>query len=133
VSIYEPHSYVETSLKTPLSISLAAFTGLGWRHIAIPDATLALTDSELLAWVSERVRRHYIDEKGKCSLWGDIVGYEFAEAPHVSVHFDIEGKRVEAKAEESTPGSLSLGIGNKMVEVRKDGTVEIDFTNTEPK
>jgi hypothetical protein len=28
---------------------------------------------------------------------------------------------------------LSLGIGNKMVEVRKDGTVEIDFTNTEPK
>jgi hypothetical protein len=41
-----------------VSVTLAAFTGAPWRFIEIPDEMLSLGDSELLEWVSIRVREH---------------------------------------------------------------------------
>ena len=94
----------------------------------------SLSDDELLAWASTRVREHYRQEDGKCHLFGDITGYRFVQAPGVSVRFDIEGRHVETIRKEFVqPWSGRLGVANKMVEVQRDGTWKIDVANKEPK
>jgi hypothetical protein len=123
---FEPYICVEHSLSRPVSITLAAFSGAPWRFIRIPDEALALGAAGLLAWVSIRVLEHYRQENGKCPLYGDIEGYRLVQAPGVSVILDTEGRYVEMKREEFVPGTASLEFGNKIIELRRDGTVKIE-------
>ena len=131
VVLFEPYICVEHSLSTPLSITCAAFTGATWRFIRIPDEVLTLSDDGLLAWVSARVREHYRREGGKCPLYGDITGYRLVQAPGVSVRLDSEGQYVETICEEFAPAKASIQFRNKMLEVRRDGTVKIEAAKRE--
>ena len=65
-------------------------------------------------------------------MCGDITGYEFVHTPHVSVRL-IEGKDVETNHKGVVPASARAGVGNKSIEVQKDGTLTIDATVREPR
>lgn len=129
---FAPHICVQHSRSAPVSITLAAFSGALWRFIPIPDEVLSLADDDLLAWVSTRVREHYQQENGECPLYGDITAYRLVQAPGVSVRLDVGSRYVETVRKEPAPATATFGVGNKIVEVQKDGTWKIDATEKEP-
>jgi len=105
---------------------VAAFTGARWRFIQIPDAILDSDQAVQLGWVQQRCREHYIEAKGVCLCFGQITGYGWRQQEDVSVLLDIEGRVVDAAHTPSTPGRGTLTVGNKSLEVVKDGSLKID-------
>jgi len=49
------------------------------------------------------------------------------------VWLDIVGLNIETIREESTPVTASIQVSNKMLEVRRDGTLKIDAAKKEPR
>lgn len=51
----------------------------------------------------------------------------------MGIRLDIVGRYLKTKHEEDVPETASLQLGNKMFEVRKDGTSRIEATEKEAK
>lgn len=86
--------------------------------------------SKVTSW---RCRSHYRETQGRCFLFGTITGFEWVKSEKESVILDIRGRVVGSKQEPSVPGTGSLRIGNKSVEVRDDGTLRIEAATKEAK
>lgn len=88
---FEPTIHVLTSLQTPTSITVAAFTGAPWRTIRIPRSVLQRSFAAQRGWVSWRAKRHFKDNGGQCRLFGDILGYIWRYSLTESARFDVRG------------------------------------------
>ena len=108
--LFRPMIHVLTSLQTPTSITVAAFTGAPWRKIRIPDNVLLRSFAAQRGWISWRTKRHYKDSAGKCLLFGDILGYVWRHSPDETVRFDVRGNIVgeDAMPVDSTSGWVTF-------------------------
>jgi hypothetical protein len=82
---------VKTSLNRPTSITAAAITGATWRFIDVPETVERLSYEEQKAWVTERIRRHFLEAKEECTLFGNITGYVWHLGPEKRIDCDTEG------------------------------------------
>ena len=82
---------------------------------------------------SRRSREHYRQQGGQCPLYGETVGYRLMQAPGVSVGLGIEGRHAGTVRKEFASVTATLGVGNKMVEERKDGMLKADAAMREPR
>lgn len=130
---FRPHIYVRHSQSVPQPVFAAVFTGAPWRFLKIPATVLLRRDQAQQGYVSWRCRSHYRETQGRCFLFGTITGFEWVKSEKESVILDIRGRVVGSKQEPSVPGTGSLRIGNKSVEVRDDGTLRIEAATKEAK
>jgi hypothetical protein len=126
VNEFHPEIVVRTSQSRPQPIFAVAMKGGRWRFIAVPSDFKQRSDQEQLAWVKKTCRSHYIQSKGECLCFGSIIGYEWRKAENESVLLDTDGQIIATGKDPSTPGTASLTVGNKTVEVRRDGSFKID-------
>jgi len=117
----------------PQPIFAAVLTGAPWRFLEIPSSVLRRTEQAQRGYVSWRCRTHYRETQGRCFLFGRITGFEWHKDAKESAILDIRGRVVAAKQKPSVPGTGSLTIGNKAVEVLADGTLRIDAATREAK
>ncbi|HVJ06959.1 MAG TPA: hypothetical protein VM554_01105 [Acidisarcina sp.] len=122
---FEPYIYVNHSLNTPTSITAAAFSGARWRYLDIPQHVRERSEEAQLGWVSWRVRRHFKESRGKLLLFGDITGYEWVTYPDARVSLDIRGKCRITRFGVFRVGGPGLVYKNKSIEVRRDGSLNI--------
>jgi hypothetical protein len=92
---FSPYIYVEHSLRIPTSITAAAFTRAPWRFIVVPKAVLLRDTDAQRGWVSWRIRRHYGENGGKCSLFGSITEYRWQRNSVECIRLDTRGNVVE--------------------------------------
>lgn len=75
--VFAPYIELESSQSRPISITLAAFSGAGWRHIKIPPRILTRSLDQQRGWAAWRVQSHFKAERGLCPLFGIITGYRW--------------------------------------------------------
>jgi hypothetical protein len=128
---FRPRINVRHSQRVPQPIFAAVLTGAPWRFLEIPDAVLRRGEQAQQGYVAWRCRTHYRETQGRCFLFGSITGFEWVRSQRESIIFDIHGRVTAAKQKPSVPGTGSLTIGNKAVELRTDGTLRIDAATRE--
>jgi hypothetical protein len=118
---FRQYIYVKHSLRTPTSITAAAFSGAGWRFLYIPRLVRQRSEEALLGWVAWRARRHFHDSHGKLPLFGEITGYEWVKYRDSRISLDTRGKNPTKKSGVLKVGGPLLVIKNKSIEPRIDG------------
>ncbi len=93
--IYRPDIYICTSLTTPTSITIAAITGATWRYLSVPVEVPGWPDEQQLEFVGRRCREHYQEQRGKLTLFGEILGYVYRPRRGVYRSFSIDGRIVD--------------------------------------
>ena len=96
--VFTPAISVLTSRSTPTSITLAAWSGAGWRTIPIASTVFCRSLDSQRGWVAWRVQTHYRDEGGVCFLFGSITGYSWEPIKGVHFRFDRKGRLVDPGA-----------------------------------
>jgi hypothetical protein len=128
---FRPHINVRHSQRVPQPIFAAVLSGAPWRFLHIPDSVLQRNEQAQRGYVAWRCRTHYRETQGRCFLFGTITGFEWVMSPRESIILDTHGRVVAARQKPAVPGTGSLTIGNKSVEVRADGTVAVHAATRE--
>src|SRR4051812_27761492 len=87
---FKPYVFIETVLRIPTSIAMAAAAGGGMKFIKLWEG--ATTDD--LPRVQTVVRQHYVDAKGGVPLFGQVLRYRFIHDTHGSIVLDIDGNEI---------------------------------------
>ena len=90
-----PDIYVSTSLSTPTSITIAAITGATWRYLPVPDEIPGWPEEDQVEFVGRMCREHYLEQCGKLTLFGEILGYIYRPRRGVYRSFNIDGRTVD--------------------------------------
>ena len=101
---FAPYVFIETTLKRPSSIAMAAATGGRMKYIDLP-ASFTTDD---LSQVRQIVCEHYRKNEGNCILFGRVVKYRFVYTPDDCILLDTEGNEIGRQQGRYWPQSISI-------------------------
>ena len=81
------------------------------RNISIDKKDLIFkTDKEVFAIISDIVKQHFIDTKGKIGIWGNIVNYVYHHKDGYKYIFDKDGNIIKSKDTDITENKSTLSL-----------------------
>ena len=92
---FVPYIAIETELRRPTSITMAAVCGGRMKYIKLIEPKNPLSRAEDLSRIVKIVVAHFADSGGRCPLFGRITGYRYVRTYEESVRFDINGALIE--------------------------------------
>lgn len=119
---FRPYVFVESSLRTPSSITIAGLLGCRMKFIRLPDYCLEMRDEDQLTAVQDIVRRHYQENHGQCPLFGDITGYHFVNNYDESIRLAAHGSVISREVGHfEIPLHVGVRIGGKWITTTEAG------------
>lgn len=100
---FMPYLFIETQVKFPSSIAMAAVCANSMKYINLPGATV-----EKLAKVQAIAREHFIETKGGIPLYGAITGFLFVCSSTEAIRLDTEGNEISRLTGKFWPQSISI-------------------------
>lgn len=128
---FRPYIYIKSSESRPEGLAIVAFVGVGaFKHISCPEKISGWAIEEQISKVREIITRHYRDEDGKCSQFGDITGYIYRKTYDDNIEFSIDGEVLGVSMGKFDEGPEPfLQIGNKVI---TGGLLNLKPTEVEP-
>ena len=112
---FRPHLSIITERSRPTSITMALLTGMADRTVNLPENFAAHSPEKQLEIVQSVVHRHYVDNRGDCLFFGEILGYYYFHHFRENTRLDVEGNVEMDETTPYTPPQGYITIGNKKI------------------
>jgi hypothetical protein len=100
---FMPYLFIETKVKFPTSIAMAAVCGNSMKYINLRGATVGK-----LPKVQAIAREHFAETKGVLALYGPITEFLFVTSPTEAIRLTTTGETIGGLTGKFWPQSISI-------------------------